>query len=158
MRLARLSSTSGRVPSGQGEWAGLARGTRKTLTYIRTRSYAGEDAPKCLFPTAFATVPSSDPSQPPTYVHGNNVHLYRPHATVSSFVADQIVTDWDAAGRALEHAFQDRMRVKTLEEFPLMATEPSWNTKENKEKMCELAFETWQTPAFYSVDKAVMIA
>ncbi|KAJ8294121.1 Actin-related protein 4 [Rhodotorula toruloides] len=121
-------------------------------------SYAGEDAPKCLFPTAFATVPSSDPSQPPTYVHGNNVHLYRPHATVSSFVADQIVTDWDAAGRALEHAFQDRMRVKTLEEFPLMATEPSWNTKENKEKMCELAFETWQTPAFYSVDKAVMSA
>ncbi|BGP32230.1 Actin-related protein 4 [Rhodotorula toruloides] len=120
--------------------------------------YAGEDAPKCLFPTAFATVPSSDPSQPPTYVHGNNVHLYRPHATVSSFVADQIVTDWDAAGRALEHAFQDRMRVKTLEEFPLMATEPSWNTKENKEKMCELAFETWQTPAFYSVDKAVMTA
>ncbi|GEM09731.1 actin-related protein Arp4p [Rhodotorula toruloides] len=120
--------------------------------------YAGEDAPKCLFPTAFATIPSSDPSRPPTYVHGNSVHFYRPHAIVSSFVADGIVTDWNAAGRALEHAFQDRMRVKTLEEFPLMASEPSWNTKENKEKMCELAFETWQTPAFYSVDKAVMSA
>lgn len=156
--MARLSSTLGRVPSEQGALAELVSRNRVYSLATRTHSYAGEDAPKCLFPTAFATIPSSDPSQPPTYVHGNNVHLYRPHATVSSFVADQIVTDWDGAGRALEHAFQDRMRVKTLEEFPLMATEPSWNTKENKEKMCELAFETWQTPAFYSVDKAVMSA
>lgn len=39
-----------------------------------------------------------------------------------------------------------------------MATEPSWNTKDNKEKMVELAFETWQTPAYYAVDKAVMSA
>ncbi|CEQ39687.1 SPOSA6832_01233 [Sporobolomyces salmonicolor] len=118
--------------------------------------YAGEDTPKTVFPTSYASVPSSDPSQPPTYVHGSAVHLYRPHATVNNFITDGIVTDWDAAGRAIDHAFKDRMRLKSLDEFPLLATEPSWNTKENREKMCELAFEQWEAPAYYAVDKAVM--
>ncbi|GAA5856974.1 hypothetical protein JCM9279_000519 [Rhodotorula babjevae] len=120
--------------------------------------YAGEDAPKCVFPTAYATLPSSDPAQPPAHVHGNGIHLYRPRATISNFVQDGIVSDWDAAGRAVDHAFKDRLRIKSLDEFPLLSTEPSWNTKENKEKMVELAFETWQAPAYYAVDKAVMSA
>ncbi|GAA5983588.1 hypothetical protein JCM5350_004876 [Sporobolomyces pararoseus] len=118
--------------------------------------YAGEDTPKTLFPTAYSTVPSSDPSQPPTHVHGVAAHLYRPHSTIQSFVSDGIVTDWNAAERALDHAFSDRMRLKSLEEYPLLVTEASWNTKENREKMCEIAFEKWDTPAYYAVDKAVM--
>lgn len=69
-----------------------------------------------------------------------------------------MITDWEAASRILDHAFRDRMRLNTLEEFPLLVTEPSWNTKENKEKMCELAFESWNCPAYYSVDRAVMSA
>lgn len=86
------------------------------------------------------------------------MHLYRPRASVSAFVADGIVQDWDAAGRAVEHALTDRMRLDSLDEYPLLATEPAWNPKENKEKMVELAFETWKAPAFYAVDKAVMSA
>ncbi|BGP16247.1 hypothetical protein JCM10213_007688 [Rhodosporidiobolus nylandii] len=120
--------------------------------------YAGEDTPKCVFPSPYFSVPSSSADSPPTFIHGNNIHLYRPHATVHTFVQDGIVTDWDAAGRAVEHALTDRMRLKTLEEFPLLATEASWNTKENKEKMCEMAFEKWSAPAYYAVDKAVMSA
>ncbi|GAA5887041.1 hypothetical protein JCM16303_007114 [Sporobolomyces ruberrimus] len=118
--------------------------------------YAGEDTPKTLFPTAYSTVPSSDPSQPPSHVHGVAAHLYRPNSTIQSFVSDGIVTDWNAAERAIDHAFSDRMRLKTLEEYPLLVTEPSWNTKENRERMCEIAFEKWQAPAYYAVDKAVM--
>jgi hypothetical protein len=121
-------------------------------------SYAGEDTPKCVFPTPYVSVPSSSPDSPPSYVHGNGIHLYRPNATVHSFISDGIVTDWDAASRAIEHAFSERMRLKNLEEYPFLSTEVSWNTKENKEKMCELAFEKWGTPAYYAVDKAVMSA
>ncbi|GAA5939032.1 actin family protein [Sporobolomyces koalae] len=118
--------------------------------------YAGEDAPKTLFPTAYSTLPASDPAQSPSYVHGISAHLYRPHATIDTFVTDGIVTDWNAAERALDHAFADRMRLASLEDYPLLATEPSWNPKENREKMCELAFEKWNAPAYYAVDKAVM--
>ncbi|POY74614.1 hypothetical protein BMF94_2375 [Rhodotorula taiwanensis] len=118
--------------------------------------YAGEDAPKAVFPTAYATVPTSTDSA--SHFHGNSAHLYRPNATISSFVQDGIVSDWDAASRAIHHAFAERMRIPTLEEYPLLATEASWNPKENKERMCELAFEQWQAPAYYAVDKAVMSA
>lgn len=109
-----------------------------------------------MFPTAYATVPASTDSA--SHFHGNSAHLYRPNATVSSFVQDGIVSDWDAASRAIHHAFAERMRIPTLEEYPLLATEASWNSKENKERMCELAFEQWQAPAYYAVDKAVMSA
>lgn len=50
------------------------------------------------------------------------------------------------------------MRLTSLEDYPLLVTEPSWNTKENREKMVELAFEQWNAPAYYSVDRAVMSA
>ncbi|GAA5901109.1 hypothetical protein JCM6882_006120 [Rhodosporidiobolus microsporus] len=120
--------------------------------------YAGEDAPKCVFPSPYVSISSSTADCPPTFVHGNGIHLYRPNATVNSFITDGIVSDWDAAERAIEHAFTERMRLKSLEEYPFLSTEASWNTKENKEKMCELAFEKWQAPAYYAVDKAVMSA
>lgn len=117
-----------------------------------------------MFPTTFATVPASG-SAPgttttdgPTYVHGNGANLYRPHAVLSNPISDGLVTDWAALERTLDHAFRDRMRMNDLQEFPLLVTEPCWNTMDNRERMCQLAFEQWNTPAYYAVDKAVMSA
>ncbi|KDE08803.1 hypothetical protein MVLG_00908 [Microbotryum lychnidis-dioicae p1A1 Lamole] len=120
--------------------------------------YAGEDTPKTIFPSVYSTVPASEADPTPSYSHGNSVHLYRPHAVHSTFISDGLVTDWEAAERAIDHAFFDRMRLENLAEFPLLTTEPSWNTQSNKEKMCELAFEKYHAPAYYAVDKAVMSA
>ncbi|KAK4054587.1 NuA4 histone acetyltransferase subunit [Microbotryomycetes sp. JL201] len=121
--------------------------------------YAGEDAPKCVFPTTYATVPADAGSQDgPKYIHGIGANLYRPNAVLSNPIIDGIVTDWDALSRTLDHAFKDRMRLQDLSEYPLLVTEPCWNTKENKERMCQLAFEDWKVPAYYAVDKAVMSA
>ena len=116
-------------------------------------SYAGEDSPKTVFPTSYSTIPGSDP---PQYAHGNSIHLYRPNAIHSNLVSDGLISDWPALRRTLDHAFRDRMRLPDLSEHPLLVTEASWNTKENKEKMCEVAFEEWKTPAYYAVDKSVM--
>ncbi|KAK4051073.1 NuA4 histone acetyltransferase subunit [Microbotryomycetes sp. JL221] len=118
--------------------------------------YAGEDAPKCVFPTTFASVPNDDGTQ--KYIHGIDANLYRPHSVLSNPISDGIVTDWDAVSRTLDHAFRHRMRMQDLSDFPLLVTEPCWNTKQNKERMCQLAFEEWKVPAYYAVDKAVMSA
>lgn len=123
-----------------------------------SRSYAGEDAPKAVFPSAYAAVPNPEAAASASYIHGNSAHLYRPRASIHNFVQDGIVTDWDAASRAIEHAFAQRLRLDSLEEYPLLTTEASWNPKENKELLCELAFEKWNAPAYYAVDKAVMSA
>lgn len=69
---------------------------------------------------------------------------------------DGIVQDWDAAERLIEHTFKNEMRLDNLAEHPLLATEPAWNSKANRERMIELAFEGWDVPAFYSVDRAVL--
>lgn len=44
------------------------------------------------------------------------------------------------------------------ESHPLLCTEPAWNTKDNREKTMELAFEKFQFPAFYLAQDAVMTA
>lgn len=112
-----------------------------------------------MFPTSYATVPPlPGSSEEATYYHGNNVNLYRPRAIHSTFIQDGLINDWSALSRTLDHAFRDRMRLPNLEDFPLLVTECSWNTKENREKMVEVAFEEWGCPAYYNVDKAVMSA
>ena len=148
----------------------LALSQRITATdWVRdATSYAGEDCPKTVFPTCYATVPPAEatPATPaatadpraPTYHHGQSLHLYRPRAVQANFISDGLVTDWDALERNLDYAFRDRLRLPTLADYPLLVTEPSWNPKQHREKMCELAFEKWDVPAYYAVDKAVMSA
>lgn len=120
------------------------------------RSYAGEDSPKTVFPTSYSYLPSTSADTPSTYYHGASSQLWRPHALVSNPISDGLVVDWDAIERTLDHAFRDRMRLSSLEEHPLLVTEPSWNSSEAKERMVELAFEKWDVPAYYNVDRSVM--
>jgi actin-related protein len=51
---------------------------------------------------------------------------------------------------------RQQMRLGSLEEHPLLISEPSWQSKENRERWTELAFEGYGCPAFYSVDKNVL--
>ncbi|GAA5823353.1 hypothetical protein JCM5353_008244 [Sporobolomyces roseus] len=98
--------------------------------------YAGEDCPKTVFPTSYSSVPSSDPSQPPSYIHGVSSQLYRPIGTIETFdetLSSQIGMRQNE--RSIDRAFSDRMRLKTLDEYPLLVTEPSWNTEEHREKL-----------------------
>lgn len=108
-----------------------------------------------MFPTSYVTVPGEGDAEP-SYYHGTSVNLWRPNGIISSPISDGLITDWAAIERTLDHAFRDRMRLSTLEDHPLLVTEPSWNTNDNREKMCELAFEKWNTPAYYAVDRSVM--
>lgn len=43
-------------------------------------------------------------------------------------------------------------------EHPLMITEPSWIGKESREELTELAFEGFQSPAFYLANSTVLSA
>lgn len=108
-----------------------------------------------MFPSSYATVPGPDG---PSYVHGAALNLYRPHAVHTPLLSDGLIADWPALSRTLKHTFNDVMRLPSLEEWPLLVTEPSWVTKDQREKMCELAFEEWKVPAYYGVDKSVMSA
>ena len=46
------------------------------------------------------------------------------------------------------HLYKKELRVEASE-HALFYTEYSWNSKENREKLLEMALETFQVPAFY---------
>jgi actin-related protein len=68
-----------------------------------------------------------------------------------------LVEDWEAVEHIWETTFKSMLRINP-EEHPLLCTEPAWNTKENREKTMELAFEKFAFPAFYLAKDAVMTA
>lgn len=69
-----------------------------------------------------------------------------------------MIHDWDATEKMIDYAMRDGLRIRDLAENPLLVTEPSWTSKEGREKMMELAFESFQAPAYYSIDRAVATA
>jgi actin-like protein 6A len=68
-----------------------------------------------------------------------------------------VVEDWDAFEEIWKSAFHQRLRIDPTE-HPLLCTEPAWNPTEKREKLAELAFETFNFPAFYVAKDAVMSA
>jgi len=49
----------------------------------------------------------------------------------------------------------ERLRINPVE-HPIMLAEPSHNTIENREKLCQLMFEQYQPPALFLAKNAVL--
>lgn len=58
----------------------------------------------------------------------------------------------------LPYAYRNQLRLSSLEEHPVLISESTWQSKENRERLLELAFEGWGAPAYYTVDKNVLTA
>ena len=65
------------------------------------------------------------------------------------------VQNFDAASSLINHAFSDVMRCHAAE-HPVLVTEAAWNTPANRERMAEIMFEEFQSPAFYIANTGVL--
>ena len=66
-----------------------------------------------------------------------------------------IVNDWPAMERLWHYTFYTDLRIDPSE-HPVLLTEAPLNPRENREKMVEIMFETFNVPALYIATQAVL--
>lgn len=65
------------------------------------------------------------------------------------------VTDWDDMIKIWHHCFYNELRSEP-KQFNVLLTEAPKNPKQNRERMCQIMFETFEVKGFYVQIQAVL--
>ncbi|KNE68673.1 hypothetical protein AMAG_12842 [Allomyces macrogynus ATCC 38327] len=133
--------------------------------------WAGEDTPDLYMPSSIGYIPpppsdamavDGEPapkvaasSDGQWFVSEGESTLWRPNMEMRNPLTEGVVSDWDAYEQIWEYTFRKHLRVNP-EEHPLLVAEPAWNPSEARQRAVELAFETFDFPAFFMAKTPVL--
>ena len=74
---------------------------------------------------------------------------------ITNVIEDGLITNWDDIEAVWHHTFYDCLCIAP-EETPVLLTEPPLFPKESREKMTQIMFETFNTPALYCCSSSLL--
>eukprot|EP00898_Chlorokybus_atmophyticus_P003530 jgi/Chlat1/4178/Chrsp27S04278 len=100
---------------------------------------------------------ASKPGPSKRYYVGNTtgVTYRRDHMEVSPVLKDGLIADWDMMEAIWDHAFKERLMVDP-KEHPVLLAEPGFAPREQRERVCQVMFETYGVPALFMARNPVL--
>jgi len=122
--------------------------------------FAGEDAPQCVFPAIVGrprpgTITIQGGGSKTEYIGDEAIKLMGV-LNLNYPISAGIVESWEDMEKVWHHAFYNELRIAPNEAKGVLLTEAPRNPKQNREKMVQLMFETFEVKNIYVAIQAVM--
>ncbi|XP_071947939.1 actin-57B-like [Antedon mediterranea] len=109
--------------------------------------FAGEDAPRVMFP-AIVGRPKHQLLEQKEYYVGDEAYSQLDNLDIEYPIERGVITNWDAMEKIWHHCFYNELKIKP-EEHLVLVLEPVMNPTSNREGIMKVLFEKFNVPAMY---------
>lgn len=117
--------------------------------------YSGEDTPRLVMSSQVGQLNQMGEEEKKYYIGENKLNIRRDNTEILYSSKNGSIQDWDAFENLLTDIYQTQMRVSP-EDYCLLISESSLHNQEQREKICEIAFEKLNVPNFFIVKSGVL--